>query len=107
MNHEAARLLAEIWDQRLEQEVPEDSVAFWACLRRAYPDAATNAAQYESALANVAMVYAAGHETTAGTIATALAALAADADAMHTLEQVCAALVFIAIAQHECSHCLQ
>ena len=68
--------------------LPEDSTAFWACLRRAFPDAMTDSKQYEQAVANVALVYAAGTETSATAIGSALAALAADPATMKALEDV-------------------
>jgi hypothetical protein len=78
---------AAILHEALQRELPDHSPAFWACLRRAFPDAATDARQYEKCLANVALVYFAGSEATAGSIALALVALAADAETMAALEQ--------------------
>jgi hypothetical protein len=43
--------------------VPNGSAAFWACLRRAFPDAVRDAREYEKCLTNVALVYGAGSET--------------------------------------------
>ena len=43
-----------------ERSLPDDSTKFWACLRRAFPDALTNKQQYEACISNIAMVYIAG-----------------------------------------------
>lgn len=66
-----------------------DSTAFWACVRRAYPDALTDTAQWRHALASISLMYAAGSETSATAIAVILAALACDDSSRHELEQVC------------------
>ena len=81
---------AELLDEILQRGVPDDNTAFWACICRAYPDAATDAQQYERALSNLILVFFAGTETTSAAIAATVAALAADADSMQRLEQVCA-----------------
>ena len=70
------------------RDLPEDSTAFWVCLRRAFPAAMTDAGEYEAAVANVALVYAAGTETTANAVAMTLAALAAHPPSMERLVQV-------------------
>ena len=43
-----------------EKDLPEESTKFWACLRRAFPDAKTDKHQHESCISNIAMVYMAG-----------------------------------------------
>jgi cytochrome P450 len=75
-------------DELLEREIPDDSCAFWACVLRAFPDAKTDPAQYQQALSNLGLVYGAGSETTAGSIAVTLAALAVDPDSLAKVEQV-------------------
>ena len=96
-------VLAAILDEMLARKIPDSSVAFWACLVRAFPDAATDARQYEKALTNVALVYGAGSETTAGSIAMTLAALAADPDSMAKVEQVCTKMHTIAQMGSDCA----
>lgn len=71
------------------RDLPEDSTAFWACLRRAFPTAMADAAEYEAAVANVALVYAAGTETTASAVASTLALLALHPPTLQRLEQAC------------------
>lgn len=61
---------------------PADSTAFWAVLRNAFPDAMTDAAQRESFISNVSLLYGAGYETTANAVRHTLAALAIDQDSM-------------------------
>jgi hypothetical protein len=78
---------AAILNEILERDVPDTSAAFWACLRRAFPDAKHDGVQYEKCLANVGLVYGAGSETTAAAAALTLAALAADPESMAALEQ--------------------
>ena len=81
------RVRAAVLDEALARPLPDDSAAFWACLLRAFPLAATDTAQYEKALSNVALVYGAGTETTAASISMTLAALAADRESLSKLEQ--------------------
>ena len=38
---------AALLDELLQRDVPEDNTAFWACLRRAYPHAASDSSEYE------------------------------------------------------------
>ena len=73
------------------RDLPEDSVAFWACLRRAFPDAMrdTRSAEYGSALANISLVYLAGTETAATSLGMTLAVLAAHPESLKSLEEVC------------------
>lgn len=61
-------------------EPSQDNKSFWACLRRAYPDAMTDKEQYEGVVANSALIYGAGSESTVTAIASTLAALALDAE---------------------------
>ena len=75
-------------NQTYARPLPEGSRAFWACLRRAFPDAMTDAEERERALANTGLIYAAGSETTVNAIACALGALALDSEARAALEQV-------------------
>lgn len=81
-----------VWEGLLRQaysrDVPDGSTAFWACLRRAFPDAMSNSAQRESALVNAGFVFGAGSETTANSIAMTLAVLAVDPESTRKLEQV-------------------
>lgn len=79
---------AALADELLQRKVPEDSCAFWACLCRAFPNAATNHGEYLRMAANLGGFYNAGFETTAKGLAFTLAALAADADSMRVLEEV-------------------
>ena len=81
-------LLAAFLEEMYSREMPEDSTAFWACLRRAFPDAMTDRAQYELAIANTGLVYAAGTETTASAVASTLALLATEPPTMQLLEEV-------------------
>lgn len=78
-------------DESLQREVPDSSCAFWACIRRAFPNAATDVDEYNMALSNVGLVYGAGSETTAMAISVTMAALSADPESMRKLEQVCQA----------------
>ena len=87
----AAALLEEIY----ARDLAEDSITFWACLRRAFPDAmsaGTRSADYGGALANVSLVYLAGTETTATSLGMTLAVLAAHPQTLRRLEEVCSLL---------------
>ena len=79
---------AGVLDESLQRDVPEGSCAFWACIRRAFPNAQDDPHEYELALSNVGLVYGAGSETTAMAISLTMAALAADPESMRKLEQV-------------------
>jgi cytochrome P450 len=80
-----AGLIKEIYSRPL----PEDSTAFWVCLRRAFPDALTSSKQHELAVANVGLIYSAGYETTASAIAGTLTVLALDNDTQTSLAKAC------------------
>ena len=69
-------------------EPAESNTAFWACIRRAYPNAMTDSEEKEGALVNIALMYGAGSETTVNAITAALALLATDAAATAALVQV-------------------
>ena len=59
---------ADLAREALSREVPEESTAFWATARRAFPNAATDAREFESLAANL-QLYMAAYETTANAIA--------------------------------------
>ena len=80
---------AAVLDEMLARPVDDESTAFWSCLRRAFPDAATDRGQYAEAMGNIAIMYAAGTDPAATAIASVLAVLAVDADATARIEQVC------------------
>lgn len=77
-------------DEAYARPMSEQDTAFWACLRRAFPDAMTDRDQYERAIANTGLMYFAGFETTANGISFALGALALDPASVSRLEEVCA-----------------
>ena len=77
-------LLAEMY----ERPMPEDSRAFWACVRRAYPDALTDDKQYEGAITHLATIYGAGSETTVNSISLTLGALACEPETVRRLVAV-------------------
>ena len=60
---------------------------YWACLRRAFPDALTDSAQWEGCVSNTMLTYGAGVGGTAASIALALTALALDSTSLTKLEQ--------------------
>lgn len=66
----------------------EDSPAFWACVRRAYPDALTDTLHWRRAMSNISLMYVAGTETTSNAIGMILAALAVDRGSRARLEAV-------------------
>jgi hypothetical protein len=76
--------MAEIYARPL----PADSTRFWVCLRNAFPEAMSDESQYERALANMWVIYAAGYETTANAISLTLAALALDAESQEGIAEV-------------------
>ena len=51
-------------DAIYERPMEEDSAAFWACIRRAWPDAMTDNEHYEEAIVAFSAFYFAGTETT-------------------------------------------
>lgn len=71
-----------------ERPMEEGSTAFWACVRRAYPEALTDRGQWEHAVTSISLIYAAGSETTANGVGVILAALATDAGSRRALEAV-------------------
>lgn len=71
-----------------ERPIKESDSAFWACLRRAFPNALNDAKEWEQVLANTAVMYGAGSETTANAIAMTLTALALDPETLRGLEEV-------------------
>ena len=82
-----------LWQKLLDHsfsrpEPAESNTAFWACIRRAYPNAMTDSEEKEGALVNIALMYGAGSETTVNAITAALALLATDAAATAALVQV-------------------
>jgi hypothetical protein len=83
----------------------ECSTAFWACLRRAFPHAMTDTAEYEAALSNIGLVYAAATETTAVAIAITLAVLAVDEASMREVEQVGRKLMTFSLQYAKFSSC--
>ena len=83
---------AAVLDEMLARPTDDESTAFWACLLRAFPAAATNRGQYAEAMGNIAIMYAAGTDPAATAIASVLAVLAVDEDATARIEQVCARL---------------
>ena len=85
------RLVAETY----ARPMTDDDTAFWACLRRAFPDAKTDGEQYELAVANAALMYFAGFDTTSSGIAFALGALALDPASMRRLEEVIGCLLIL------------
>lgn len=90
------RALAAFWTRLLDEiyarEFPSDESAcdddeastgaFWACLRRAYPNAQSDAAQRAGALSNLCLMFSAGIEATSSAVSLAAALLA-----MHPAEQ--------------------
>jgi cytochrome P450 len=84
--------LRKVWQSMLqeayERPMPQDCTAFWACLCRSFPEAMTDQRQYEYAIANLAVMYGAGSETTVNAIVMTLGALALDASSLQRLEQV-------------------
>ena len=95
--HATRNIWAQIMAKSYVRPLPDDATAeadglpFWACLRRAYPDAMRDKKQYEDCMANFMLVYSAGLETTAGAIGMVLAVLALDSASMSKLEMVRAA----------------
>lgn len=77
-------LLADIYERPMQK----DSRAFWACVRRAYPDAMADKAQYEGAISHLAIIYGAGSETTVNSISMTMGALACEAQTVQRLEAV-------------------
>ena len=67
----------------------EDNTAFWACLRRAIPNALTDKSAYDRAVANTGAMYLAATESTVIAIATTLMLLALDEDTSAALVQAC------------------
>ena len=71
-----------------DAEVAATGIPFWACLRRAFPDAMRDKREYELCVANFMLVYGAGLETTASSIGMILALLALDKASMAQFESV-------------------
>ena len=71
-----------------ERPMSDSDGAFWACLRRAYPNALNDEREWEQVLANTGLMYGAGSETTANAIAMTLTALALDRETLRSLEEV-------------------
>eukprot|EP00892_Ulva_mutabilis_P010423 jgi/Ulvmu1/7753/UM039_0061.1 len=67
--------------------MPEGSTAMWAALRRAYPEAMSDAQQFEAAVANVVVLYVAGFETAANAGLHTIAALAIDQDSQTAIAE--------------------
>jgi cytochrome P450 len=82
-----------------ERPMSEECTAFWACLRRAFPEAMSDKHQYERAISNLATMYGAGSETTVNAIMMTLGALALDASSLRRLEQV----RFFTVLMHSCT----
>jgi cytochrome P450 len=84
--------IRKVWEAMLdevyERPMSQDSKAFWACLRRAFPEAMSNKRQYEYAISNLATMYGAGSETTVNAIVMTLGALALDVPSLLKLEEV-------------------
>ena len=81
-------LCAELLRIVYAKPLPESSSKFWAAVRYAYPNALTDPAEYELALANLAFIYLAGYETTANAITHTLSALALDQDSQTVITEV-------------------
>jgi cytochrome P450 len=101
-SHSSVTFHAEIVAEAYARDLPDSSKAFWACLRRAFPDAMRSKWQYERAISNVALVYAAGTETTVAGISMTLAALAVHPESMRKLEQV---RILLCLAVLRCASC--
>ena len=69
-------------------EPAASNTAFWACVRRAFPNALTDSYEREGALINIGLMYGAGSETTMNAIVFALTLLALDPAATAALVQV-------------------
>ena len=83
-------LIAEAYARPMpdDAEVAATGIPFWACLRRAFPDAMRDKREYEQCVANFMLVYGAGLETTASSIGMILAMLALDKASMAQFESV-------------------
>ena len=66
----------------------EGSTAFWACVRRAFPNGLTDGAHWQRAVTSISLMYAAGSETTANAVGIILAALSIDERSRQKLEEV-------------------
>ena len=87
------RAMRSLWRSLVEHafaqpEPPETKTAFWACLRRAFPNAMTDDAEMEKALANTGLMYGASSETTITSLSGTLSILAVDAATTAKLVEV-------------------
>ena len=114
---------ASIVREAYERDLPEDCTPFWACLRRAFPDAMSDEQQWEQAVSNACLLFSAGLESTGMTIALVIAALTIDTKAQDEVAEArnhnvtasisrfpntggpeCLQLLYLALGTHACCH---